>query len=176
MGAERLRRVGSRRRANGGYIGIPALKRTFAHRPAPALKNEKADRPDLGVKNSELSVHKGSCGGGASLTGKRDGGRLWQSGFSFRRQSCPIEEPHRVRFRIPCSERISRSPPEDTDMRSQNSWSSPDEQIAAIAKELNRWLAQLDRLELWEPGAHLSRAIEALPGQRASLPPPLVGD
>lgn len=45
------------------------------------------------------------------------------------------------------------------------------DQVASIAKQLNRHLLQLDRLGLWAASGHLSLAIEALPGQMAILPP-----
>lgn len=45
-----------------------------------------------------------------------------------------------------------------------------EECVAAIAEILNGCLAQLDQLRMWQAGAHLSRAIAALPGQ-AAIPP-----
>ena len=44
-------------------------------------------------------------------------------------------------------------------------------QVASIAEQLNRLLLDLDRLKIWNASSHLSLAIEALPGQRAILPP-----
>lgn len=48
--------------------------------------------------------------------------------------------------------------------------SSKDEQIASIARDLNSCLKLLDGMELWDAAAHLSMAIEALPGQAANAP------
>lgn len=45
------------------------------------------------------------------------------------------------------------------------------DQVASIAGQLNRLLLELDKLKLWSASSHLSLAIEALPGQRAILPP-----
>ena len=47
---------------------------------------------------------------------------------------------------------------------------SPDQQVASIAKELNSCLKLLDGMNLWDAAAHLSMAIEALPGQTADAP------
>lgn len=44
-----------------------------------------------------------------------------------------------------------------------------EQQLAAIVADLNRCLIQLDQMEEWTAGAHLSQAIAALIGQE---PPP----